>query len=202
MSKITPSLHARGIYTLQEPFANITALIYECTAIRSFKDYLDLGESAYEKVYQPKGLTLEDFQADSALGANIVTLSSLHHPTILVPDTYIAKYPDLEYVEYANVAISAALGAIPNDLDLTLLQAQVAAVISDVIGVTPIVRIHAYGSAGVVTLAQHELNELARNAAITNRTTDRARVIQLLAEKAELEERITNLEEAIEGLSP
>lgn len=202
MSRVTPSLHARGIYTLTSPFPNITALIYECTAIRSFKDYLDLGESAYEKVYLPAGLTTVEYQNDLAVGANIVTLSSRLSPTILVPDTYIAKYPDLEYVEYSNVLVSAALGAIPDALDLTLLQTQIAGAVSDVIGVTPVVKVHAYGSTGVVTLAQHEINELAREAAIINRTTDRARVIALQAQKAVLEQHIIDLEDAIAALTP
>lgn len=199
-AKFTPPLHARGIYTLVTPFPDITSLIYECTAIRSFRDYLDLGKSAYDEVYVPAGLTAENYTDDLAANANIVTLTSPNNATIYVPDTYIQKYPDLEYVQYANIAVSASLGAIPDDLDLSLMKTQIAGIISDVIGVTPVVRLHAYASAGVVTMAQHALNEASRQAAITNRTTDRARVIALLAEKAALQQRIVDLEDAINSL--
>ncbi len=201
MSKFTPPLNARGIYTLAAPFPNITDKIYQAVAIRSFKDYVDLGESAFDKVYAPNGLTQSDYDDDASIQTNIVTLSSPDHPTILVPDTYITKYPDLEWVEYSNVVVSAALGAIPDTLDLSLLQSQIAGIVSDVIGVTPVVRIHAYADAGVVTYAQHDINEMARQASITNRTTDRARYLALLSEKTALEARINDLEDAIESLN-
>lgn len=202
MAKITPSLNARGIYTLRTPFPDISNKIYECTAVRSFGDYIDLGKSAFDEVYAPLSIDLSVYEDDLADKANIVTLTSPNEPTIHVPDTFIEKYPDLEYVRYANVAISASLGAIPDELSLLLLQDQVAGVISDVIGVTPVVRIHAYASAGVVTMAQHAINEAARTAAVTNRTTDRARYIALATEKALLEQRVQDLEEALESLSP
>ncbi len=200
MPKFTPPLSARGIYTLAAPFPNISDKIYQAVAIRSFRDYVDLGESAFDKVYAPNGLTQEDYDTDAAQQANIITLASADHPTLLVPDTYITKYPDLEWVEYSNVVVSAALGAIPDTLDLSLLQSQIAGVISDVIGVTPVVRIHAYADAGVVTYAQHDINEMARQASITNRTTDRARYRAALAEKTALEARIVDLEDAIASM--
>ena len=201
MAKFTPPLNARGIYTLRTPFPAITTKIYECTAIRSFRDYLDLGKSAYEEIYLPLAIDESEYLADLEQGANIVTLSSPNNPTIYVPDTFITKYPDLEYVQYANIVVSAALGAVPDELDLSLMQEQIAGVISDVIGVTPIVRIHAYESGGVVTLAQHVINELARNAAVTNRTTDRARYLAALAEKTALQERLASVEEALESFA-
>lgn len=202
MPKFTPPLGARGIYTLRTPFPNITTKIYQCSAIRSFRDYLDLGKSAYEEIYLPLAIDEADYLADLAAGANIVTLISPNNPTVYVPDTFITKYPDLEYVQYANIVVSAALGAVPDELDLSLMQEQVAGVISDVIGVTPIVRIHAYESGGVVTRAQHEINELARNAAVTNRVTDRARYLAIVEERAALQARLVDLEDALEALSP
>lgn len=201
MPKFTPPLNARGIYTLRAPFPDITTKIYKCTAIRSLRDYVELGKSAFEEVYQPAGLTEADYTADLQEQANVITLTSEEFPTLYVPDTYISKYPDLEYVRYSNLVISASLGALPDDLDLTLLQQQVAGVISDVIGVMPVVRLHRYGGSGVVTMQQHQLNEASRQAAITNRLTDRARVIALQAEKAQLQQRIVDLEDALLTLS-
>ena len=202
MAKFTPPLNARGIYTLAAPFPDITTKIYECTAIRSLRDYLDLGKSAWDEVYNPAGLLEADYAADTAAKANIVTLTSPNNETIHVPDTYITKYPDLEYVQYANIVVSASLGAVPDELDLSLMQAEIAGAISDVIGVEPVVRIHAYASAGVVSMAQHAINEASRTAAVTNRSTERARRIALQAELVAAQQRVTDLEDAIESMGP
>lgn len=200
MARFTPSLNAKGIYTLRMPFPDIGTKVYRCVAIRSFQDYVDLGESLFDTVYGPYGLSEADLQADLEAGAHIVTLASTHEASILVPDTYIAKYPDLEYVEYSNIVLSASLGALPNDLSLGLLQEQIAGVISDVIGATPVVRIHTSSSSGVVSMAQHQINEAGRQASITNRLSDRAQRIQLQTEKAALEQRVRDLEELIENM--
>lgn len=200
MAKLTPPLKTRGIYTLRAPFPDLSGQIYQCVAIRSFKDYLDLGESALELVYTPAGLSEVEFQADAAEGANIVTLASATGPTVLVPDTYITKYPDLEYVNYSTIIISASLGPLPDELSLELLQEQVGGVISDVIGVTPVVKIHTAGSTGVITLAEHELLEQARQAAVENRISDRARYLAERAKTELLEQKIRDLEEAIENM--
>lgn len=197
MAIITPSMGAKGIYYLASPFPDITTKVYQCNAIRSFTDYLDLGQSAWDAVYNPNGLTEADFKSDQAAGAHIVTLTSDNGPTIQVPDTYITRYPDYEYVPYSNIVISAALGSVPDDMSLELLQQQVAGVISDTIGVTPIVRIHVVSSSGVVSMAQHELMEQARLASITNRMTDRARYLKVLAEKTALENQLTALQNAV-----
>lgn len=197
MPRFTPPLHAKGIYHLTDSFPDISTSVYECVAIRSFKDYLDLGQSPLELVYLPNGLTDEDYQRDKALNANILTLSSNLKPTLLVPDTCLVKYPDLEYVNYSNLIVSAALGALPDGLSLELLKEQLAAVISDVIGVLPVVNVGAYGSDGVVSMAQHQLNEQARTAAITNRSTDRARLIEAQGRIVILEQRINDLQDLI-----
>lgn len=200
MANFTPPLNAKGIYSLQAPFPDIGDKVFQCVAIRSFKDYLDLGEGLFETVYAPLGLTQDDYARDEAAGAHVITLASTHESTILVPDSYIAKYPDLEYVQYNNIVLSASLGALPDDMSLELLQEQVAGVISDVLGVAPVVRLHTSGSSGVVTMAQHQINEAGRQAAITNRISDRARYQKALEEKTALEQRVRDLEDLIENL--
>lgn len=200
MSKFTPSLNAKGIYRLKAPFENISTKVYQCVAIRSFKDYLDKGESAFDLVYAPNTLSEAEYQADKKEGANIITLASDNEKTILVPDTYIEKYPDLEYVQYSNLVVAASLGPLPDEMSLELLKEQVAGVISDVIGVTPVVYIHASGSSGVITLAEHDIKETTRLAAVTNRDTDRARLIAANELIAKLQQQIIDLEDAIQAM--
>lgn len=197
MSRFTPSLNAAGIYTLRDPFPDIASKVYRCVAIRSFKDYLDLGQSAFDTVYAPAGLSQAVFDADAAEKANIVTLVSTGAPTILVPDTYITKYPDLEYVAYSSLVVSAALGPLPDEMNLDLLKQQIAGTISDVVGVEPIVRVHATGASGVISYAQHVTLETTRAAAISNRVSDRARLLEAQARIATLEQKIRDLEDAV-----
>ena len=197
MSRFTPPLKAKGIYTLASPFPDITTKVYECIAIRSLKDYSDLGEDVLALVYTPNGLVQTDLDNDQAEGACIVTLVSETGATIQVPDTYITKYPDLEYVPYHTLVVSAMLGPLPDSLSLDLLKSQIAGVISDFIGVTPTVTVHATGAADVVSVAQHDINEISRNAAVSDRLTDRAKLLAANAMISSLQSRINSLEDAI-----
>lgn len=179
MALKTPPLHAKGVYALKAPWAAPANVTYECIAIRSFADFTEAGHNAYTAIYVPNNLTLADYEADKAAGANIITLASKTHPTILVPDTYIDAYPSIGNVAYKMVVLSVALGPIPDTTDLTFLKDQMAGTVSDVIGVVPQVNLHVAPSTGVITPEAHTTLETARQAAITNRTTDRAKIIEL-----------------------
>lgn len=200
----TPPLHAKGVYQLLTPWTIPAGVIYECIAIRDFTDYLESGQQVLDSIYTPKGLVLADYLADKALGANIITLASPTHPTIHVPDTYIQAYPLLDSVAYDIVVLSVSLGAIPQSLPLTFLKDQIAGVVSDVIGVEATVNVNVAPSSGVVSADQHAAAETVREAAITNRTTDRAKLIALQAQFAAALDQIAGLEQIIidAGLLP
>lgn len=204
MSLKTPALHAAGLYQLRTPWSVPANVVYECIAIRDFKDYVQKGEDVYTTFYQPMGLSEAQYQADRALGANIITLASPSNPTIYVPDTYIEAYPFLGDIKYSHVVLSVSLGVVPDKMDLTFVRSQVAAVVSDTIGVVPTVNVAVAPSTGLVTQAQHQVLETARNAAITNRKTDRARLIELQALVDAQQQRIAGLEQIIidAGLLP
>lgn len=200
----TPALHAAGLYQLRLPWTIPANVVYECIAVRSFRDYVQKGEDVYTTYYQPMGLTLAQYEADRALGANLVTLASASNPTIYVPDTYIEAYPFLGDIKYSHVVLSVSLGVVPDKMDLTFVRSQVAAVVSDTIGVVPTVNVNVAPSTGLITQAQHQILETARNAAITNRKTDRARIIELQVLVDAQQQRIAGLEEIIidAGLLP
>lgn len=202
----TPPLHAKGVYALKVPFADLMAagVIYECIAIRSFNDFLDAGQKVFETVYAPRGLTTTEYNADKAAKANIITLASPSHPTIHVPDTYIDSYPNLGNVAYKIPVLAIELGPIPDTTDLSFLAAQVSSLVSDTIGAENTVNVVSAPSTGVVTADEHAALETARQAAITNRTTDRAKVIDLTAQLAAAQDKISGLEQIIidAGLLP
>ena len=197
MPQKTPPLHAKGIYQLLAPWTISATVLYECIAIRSFSDFLEKGEDVFAKIYQPKGLSQAQYDADKAAGANIITLASGSLPVIHVPDTYIAAYPTLSHVAYKSVVLSVALGPLPDATDLTFLQTQVQGVVSDVVGVTSQVQLHVLQNNDVFTEAQATSLETARQAAITNRKTDRARVLELTAEVADLQAKLATMQQII-----
>lgn len=202
MALNTPTLHTKGIYTLRSPWTSLGDTLYECIAIRSFADFVNRGEDVYQKYYAVKGLTEEQYRADLAAGAHIVTLQSAVSAVIHVPDTFIEKFPDLSGVPYKRIVGSVLLGPLPDTVDLVHLKASLASVASDITGVEAQVEILAAPYAGVVTADQHATLEVARQAAIANRTTDRATVV---AQQAIIDAQAANikaLEQVIRDLQP
>ena len=197
MTLKTPPLHAKGVFELETPFVVVADTIYECIAIRDFADFVEKGINVFETVYEPAGLTLEDYEDDLALGANIITLSSPQQASVMVPDTYILSYPAMDHVAYKTAILSVSLGPIPDTLDLGFLKTQIAGAVEDVIGLTGVVAEHVAPSPGVISASEHEVAEIARNAAVTNRTTDRARLIAAQATIALQAVRITELEQIL-----
>lgn len=178
MNNKTPPMHAKGVYQLLAPWSVTAGVIYECIAIRTFNDFVSKGEDVYERVYLPLGLAQSVCEADRAAGVKIVTLYSDSQPLVVVPDSYIAAYPSLNTVAYNAVVISLSLGAIPDGLDLSFLKNQLSETVLGVLGATPDIHEHVLPSSGAITAEQHAVLETARQAAITHRTTDRARVLE------------------------
>lgn len=174
----TPLLHAKGVYEVETPWEIPAGTIYECIAIRSFKDLEKLGEDVFDLYYNTHNLSTERYEQDKIRNANIITLASPTHPTLYLPDTFIVKFPDLSTVAYKLIVLSADLGPVPDTLDLTFLQDQINGLISDVTGADANVQIHAAPYTGAVTEAEHQALEAARNAAVLNRTTDYAQLLE------------------------
>jgi hypothetical protein len=135
-----------------------------------------------------------------AEGAHIVTLQSDTSAMVFVPDTYIEKFPDLTGVAYKRIVLSIELGPLPDEVDLTHAKTSIAAVASDITGVESTVTEHVAPYAGVISADQHAILEAARQAAITNRTTDRATVISQQAIIDAQAERIDALQDLVQQL--
>lgn len=197
MAQKTPPLHARGVYQLKAPWSISSSVLYECIAIRSFQDFKDKGEDVFKLFYEPKALTREVYEADRLGGANIITLISGSLPVIHVPDTYIDSFPIQGNVAYKSVVLSVALGPLPNSTDLTFLKNQVSGVVSDVIGVTSEVKEHAVPNNDVITPDQATALETARQATISNRKSDYAKVLELQAQLSAVQSRLAICEQII-----
>lgn len=199
MTKKTPPLHAKGIYTVRTPYALVGDTIYECMAIRTFDDIVQLGEDVFETYYQTVGLDETAYQADKKAGANIITLMAHDQPTVHVPDTYIESYPNMGNVAANHVILAGSLGPLPDYVDLTFVKQQVGAIISDTIGVTPTISVYVAPSDQVLTQTQADALETARQAAITNRTSDHAKYLDLQAKYTKLETQYNALVELMQS---
>jgi hypothetical protein len=192
--KTVPPIGTKGIYTLKAPFTTQPNELYRCGAIRSFKDIENFGQNVFKLYYEPFGISQSVYNTDLQNGEVIVALLSDKYPPIYVPSSHITSFPNLGSKTYHHVVLAASLGPIYEAVDLTYLKQQVAAVISDTIGLVPKVELAIAPMTGVVTPEEHEATEVARQAAITNRVTDRARLIQSERQKTALEQRVLMLE--------
>jgi hypothetical protein len=197
MSIKTPPLGAKGTYVLKTPWSIPEGLVYLCSAVVSFPAMLERGMDILGEVYLPIGLTQEDYERDLKDGANIVVLMSESKPTINVPDTYIASFPDTSNIPYSYIVLSVDVGAMADTVDLSYLQSQIRAVVSDTTGVESTVTISRAPSPGAISVEEHRAIEVARAAAITSRTTDRAKLLAAEHVNTKLTERITALETII-----
>lgn len=171
MPTMTPQLGLKGVWKLVTPWSADANTVYECIGIRSFTSLLQDGIDPVAAFYAPLNLGDTEYQADLAAGAVIVTLASDTSAPIQVPSSYIDGYPQLDVVPYSNVCGSFLLGPLPDSVDLSALQARIAEVVEDTMGVTPTVNLHRLPSTDVVTTDESVTMEAARQAAITDRTT-------------------------------
>ena len=188
----TPPLHRAGRYTLRAPWAADDSIVFSCMALRSFSDCEKLGVDVYKTYYQPMGLSTTVYNNDKAANAHIVTLMS-ETSVIYVPDSYIESYPSMTEYTYQNVVLSISLGAVPDYIDTTFLNQQLATVVSDVIGIMPTVNVHVSPSTGTVSADQHEIAEAARAAAIKTRQTDYAKLLIAQGTITTLQTKVTAL---------
>lgn len=184
---MTPPLLTKGRYTLISPFVAIPTNLYTCVAIRTFEECREAGINVLDLYYLPLGLTNVEYSRDLNAKATLITLFSDDLKPLYVPDTYIESYPNLGQVNYNHVVLSVSLSSVPDFLDFSNLKLLMSSLVSDVTGVVPKVAIHKAASKGVITPEQHETIEVARVAAITHRTTDRAELLKANAKVTALE---------------
>ncbi len=188
---LRPPVDVTGIYTLAAPFAQyvVPNVPYTCIAIRKFTDLIKKGEDPYQLYYAPMQMTLQEYQTDFNSGECLVTLRSADGQFIYVPTSKILGYPNQGGISYTALVLGIRLGAIPDGLDLTPLRTKLAAVCHDYIGVTPQIQQAAISKTVQKSAADHAVLEAARQAQITERQTDAAKLLaaqQTIAQQAVL----------------
>lgn len=178
-TNLIPPLNTTGIYTLKSPWVSDLTRTYQCTGIQRFSALSAKNVDVYATYYEPKGIPRSVYDADNAMGAAILTLANAYAAPIYVPSTYVVSYPNMAAVRYNHVVLSASLGAMYEGLPLDGAVEQMETALESVLGIKPVIHIHVAPSKEAVTPEQHQTIEAARNASITNRTTN----AQMLLEK-------------------
>lgn len=196
---------SQGVFTLAAPFdkelvsrPDSVKIQYKVAALNSIESLEMSGLDVFNTIYKPKGLDEVKFSSDKLNDVTIVTLTSIGLKTVYVPQSYITTTPVYDGVKYFEPIIHASLGLIPLELDLTYLQQQISAVITDVVGVTEdkiLVKVSALPVNGVVGLDDHEEMETIRKNNIKTRPTDRANALRLENENTELKKEIAYLQQ-------
>ncbi len=199
MASHIPALYSEGRYTFRAPFDTVVVpsdVILKCMAIRSFDDVYNEGIDVFKAYYQPHTINESDFTADRLAKVCILTFTKVDGTFYQIPSSYVLQLPSGDTVPYCHLVLSISFGAIPDALDLNAIKTALAATASDVIGVVPtVVENKAPTIAGsVVTEAQHVALEIAREAAIEIRTTDRSENIRLNTLVGSLNATIAELE--------
>lgn len=197
MIKVTPSLGAKGVFILKEPFYANPSVDYWVSAIRSFQDMQSNPGNFIEDIYIANGLTQENYEQDSLANANIITLMAVNQSPIYVPDTYILSIPSSDIIPYKYFVASVELGAMSASYDLSYILDALKNTTKEYIGVDAVVEAHVLPFDSIVSISQHESIETARKAAILINKTDKARLLEAENIIEKQKQKIEMLEELV-----
>lgn len=141
-TKMTPPFGVRGYWELKSPYQVRTTSEYQCIAIRNFAELAITGIDTYNEFYAPHQLSKSIYESDNKQMANIVTLSDETGELVHVPDTYIAKYPDVQNDQFKRVVLSIDLGPLPMGTKVTHISKAVKDAVDTHLGRSSIVRMH------------------------------------------------------------
>lgn len=183
----TPPQRARGLWKLRSPFAVLADVEYTCVAIRSFDDMYNDGIDPYEEIYKPVGLVdgvavgteTFSYSRERMLGINIISLANPLGQIYHVPDNYILSFPSTVGIEYTHYILSASLGALPTNIDLTPAMTAMQNSIKDSFGVTATINVHSIPTLTSPTYEQHLELERIREASKNVDNSQAAKIEEL-----------------------
>lgn len=196
MANYIPGINTTGLFTLLPPFDNalLPDVPYTCIGIRRLTDIAAAGGDPQAEYYTPYAIAEADYEADVANEVCIITLQSGSSSIVYVPSRYIDKAPELGGVQYTAMLMAIELGPVRDNLDLTYLKTKVAGVIEETIGITATPKLVAASLPMVLTNAQDETLEAARQANIAAVQTDHAKYLKAAAERDEAYAKIAELD--------
>lgn len=117
MSKVTPKIGTKGTFVLKSPWVVNPGEIYTVSEIKTLDQLsrtgVDPKNSIYGKMQLIDGSNGFSWADEVAQEPKIIILTGTRGNKIVVPDTYIANYPDISPVEYQRYFVSIDLGSYP-----------------------------------------------------------------------------------------
>lgn len=185
-SSFVPQIGAKGVFTLLAPFDSLLManVIYEVIAIRSLSDIVASGTNPYESYYEPFSISQEDYNTDIANKVCVVTLQADGGVVSYVPHNYISGYPRIGGVPYNAIMLGVDLQMVPDSMDLSFLIDSIKQLTKDVVGMAPLPDVHitTYSVPRMVSQAEHETLEAAREVERAALSTDRSRYLATQAQ--------------------
>lgn len=200
MEPVLPTVGSSGAYELRSPLDTLVTPgeRYTCQAVRRISDYLANNEAVKEDVYTAHGIAAE-FDADADTDAYIVSLQSAKGHWLYVPARYIVTYPITNGIPYRTLAIGISLPSLPVTQDLSYLTVELENLISDTLGVIPVIKQVETSRVVLVDKDRHDTVQMDRTALSANRLTDRSRYMSLIQEHQAALQKIVELEAYIKA---
>lgn len=182
-----PSVGSRGTFTVLSPFDKLMPAValsgasprMTCVAVQSLTSLVQSGSNPLADFYTANQLDATAYQTDVANNVVIVSLQSDDLKIVQIPSSYIGSFADPNGVPYQVMVLTANLGALRTDIDLTFLNQQVVSTIHDSLGVDTTIKIGLVSNVSTMTQSDSAQVESARQAKISNSTTDAAKVLSL-----------------------
>lgn len=194
-TKITPSFGAYGFYKLLAPFVVEDAVSYRCDAVRSFRDVTESGLDVYKEFYEPKSISINDYEDDLTLNPNIITLISDTGMILYVPDTYVLSIPKIDVAPYNHFVFSIDVGMFSAFHDFTSFKNELQSYVDLYLGLDSAkIEEHIVPIKQNLTLAQAKQLEASR---LNVRNRDKSTYAQL----KDAESEINRLRQTVDELS-
>lgn len=196
---ILPTIGATGVYQFKAPFDKVVVSgeRYTCQAIRRLSDYLANNETPLADIYVANGLTEIDYDADILTDMYIVSLQAAIGHWMQVPASYITTYPITNGIPYRSLMIGVALPPMPADRDLSGLYTSISNIVTDTIGVVPVIKPVETSKVILVDKVKSDLKQAERDALSGGKTTDRSRYMSVLNDLNNANAKIAALEKYI-----
>ena len=195
-----PQINVMGSFKLKVPFQGVIQedKSYTVISVRRFNDIRQQGIDPYNAYYVPKGIALSTFQDDESNKAAIVTLQGGNGEIVFIPSTYILEFPSLDGFPYAVMGLSVKIGSMFTEADLVPLITAVKQTIQAYTGyanatVAPV----ALSAIEYIDSAAHQAIETNRLTSVTVSATPAAELTRLRLEKAQLLDKVAELEQYI-----
>lgn len=154
------------------------------------------------QLYLSSGLSKKQHDEDYDSGVMLITLHASGYPKIIVPETYIDRFPNPINVPYYQPVLTVSLGPWAMSTDFTRLRGEVSDIVQQLTGVDnnttedPIeVSINGYELEGSVSQALHETILVGREANRKRSDSNLDKIARLEAQVADLKMENVTLQE-------